>query len=54
MHTVQLFAGILLCNGGKLEEAEDFKYFLVLYWVFILIGIDQLLYVNNNIMVNVC
>ena len=23
--TVQLLAGILQCNGGKLEEAEDFK-----------------------------
>ena len=26
--TVKLLAGFLQCNGGKLEEAEDFKYVL--------------------------
>ena len=31
--SVQLLAGILQCNGGKLEEAEDFKCVLVIYCV---------------------
>ena len=31
--TVQLLAGILQCNGGKLEEAEDFKCVFVVYCV---------------------
>ena len=31
--TVQLFAGIFQCNGGKLEEAEDFKCVFVVYCV---------------------
>ena len=22
------------CNGGKFEEAEDFKFFFVIYYVF--------------------
>ena len=35
-----LFAGILQCNGGKLEEAEDFKCVFVVYCV--RIEIDQL------------
>ena len=26
-------AGVLQCNGGKLEEAEDFKYVFVVYFV---------------------
>ena len=31
--TVQLLAGILQYNGGKLEEAEDFKCLLfIVYW----------------------
>ena len=32
-NTVQLLAGILQSNGGKLEEAEDFKYVFVVYGV---------------------
>ena len=28
---VQLLAGIIQCNGGKLEDAEDFKCVLVVY-----------------------
>ena len=31
--TVQLLAGFLQCNGGKLEEAEDFKCVFVVYCV---------------------
>ena len=31
--TVQLLAGFLLCNAGKLEEAEDFKCVFILYCV---------------------
>ena len=31
--TVQLLAGILQCNGGKFEEAEDFKCVFVVYCV---------------------
>ena len=31
--TVQLLAGILQYNGGKLEEAEDFKCVFVIYCV---------------------
>ena len=31
MRPVQLLAGILQSNGGKLEEAEDFKYVFVVY-----------------------
>ena len=31
--TVQLLAGFLKCNGGKLEEAEGFKCVLVVYCV---------------------
>ena len=31
--TVKLFAGILQCNGGKLDEAEDFKCVFVVYCV---------------------
>ena len=30
---VQLLVGILQCNVGKLEEAEDFKCVLVVYCV---------------------
>ena len=29
--TVQLLAGILQCNDGKLEEAEDFKCVFVVF-----------------------
>ena len=32
--TVHLFAGFLQYNGGKLEEAEDFKCVFVIYFVF--------------------
>ena len=31
--TVQVLAGFLQCNGGKLEEAEDFKCVFVDYCV---------------------
>ena len=31
--TVQLLAGNLQCNGGKLKEAEDFKCVFVVYCV---------------------
>ena len=31
--TIQLLAGFPQCNGGKFEEAEDFKYVLVVYCV---------------------
>ena len=31
--TAQLLAGFLQCNGGKLEEAEDFKFVFVVYYV---------------------
>ena len=31
--TVQLLAMILQCNGGKLEEAEDFECVFVVYCV---------------------
>ena len=31
--TVQLLSGILLCNGGKLEEAEAFKCVFIVYCV---------------------
>ena len=31
--TVHLLAGIIQCNGGKLEEAEDFKCVIVVYCV---------------------
>ena len=31
--TVQLLAGTIQCNGGKLEEAEDFKSVFVVYYV---------------------
>ena len=31
--TVQLLAGFPQCNGGKLEEAEDFIYIFVVYCV---------------------
>ena len=31
--TVQLLAGILQCNAGKLEETEDFKCVFVIYCV---------------------
>ena len=30
---VQFLAGFLQCNGGKLEEAEDFNCFFVVYCV---------------------
>ena len=33
MDTVQLLPGILQCNGGKLDEAEDFKCVFVVYCV---------------------
>ena len=33
MHTVQLLAEIIQCNGGKLEEAEDFKCVFFVYCV---------------------
>ena len=39
-NTVQLLAGILQCNGRKLEKAENFKCVLVVYCV--RIKIDQL------------
>ena len=32
--TVQLSAGFLQCNGGKLEEGEVFKCVFVIYCVF--------------------
>ena len=32
-NTVQLLAGFLQCNGGKLEEAEYFKCIVVVYCV---------------------
>ena len=32
--TVQLLAGLLMCNGGKLEEPEDFKSVHVIYCAF--------------------
>ena len=32
--TVKLLAGFLQCKGGKLEEAEDFKYGFVVYCLF--------------------
>ena len=32
-NTVQLLAGIIKCNGRKLEETEDFKWVFVLYCV---------------------
>ena len=38
--TVQLLAGILQCNGGKLEEAEDFKC-VFRHFVCVRIEIDQ-------------
>ena len=31
--TVHLLAGFLQCNGGKLEEAEEFKCVFVVYCV---------------------
>ena len=31
-NTVQLLAGFLKCNGGKLEEAEDLKCVFVVYY----------------------
>ena len=31
--TVQLLEGFLQCNGGKLEEVEDFKCVYVVYCV---------------------
>ena len=30
---VQVLAGVLQCNGGKMEEAEDFKLVFVDYFV---------------------
>ena len=39
-NTVQLLTGIIQYNGGKVEEAEDFKCLCVR------IEIDQLSYVN--------
>ena len=33
MDTVQLLSGILQCNGGKLDEAEDFKCVFLVYCV---------------------
>ena len=30
---VEVLAGVLQCNGGKLEEAEDFKCVFVVYCV---------------------
>ena len=32
-NTVQLLAGFLQCNGGKLEEAKDFKCVFIIYCV---------------------
>ena len=39
--TVQLLAEIIQCNGGKLEEAEDFKCVFVVYCVLELIQISS-------------
>ena len=43
-NTVQLLEGFPPCNGGKLEEAEDFKCIFVVYCVTLCvrIEIDQL------------
>ena len=30
---VEVLAGVLQCNGGKLEEAEDFECVFVIYCV---------------------
>ena len=30
---VKVLVGVLQCNGGKLEEAEDFKCVFVVYFV---------------------
>ena len=43
--TVQLLAGAIQCNGGKLEETEYFKCVFVVYCV-LGIEIDQLYCVN--------
>ena len=32
--TVRSLAGFLLCNGGKLEEAEDFKSVFIVHYEF--------------------
>ena len=39
--SLSIFAGVLQCNGGKLEVAEDFECVFVVYCVF-RIEIDQL------------
>ena len=41
---VLVFEGVLQCNGGKLEEAEDFEYVFVVLCV--RMEIDQLQGVN--------
>ena len=33
LDTAKLLAGIIQCNGGKLQEAEDFKCVFVVYCV---------------------
>ena len=43
-YTVQLLAGFLQCNGGKLDEPEDIKCVFIVYCV--RIEIDQLLCMN--------
>ena len=30
----KLVGGISLCDGGKLEESEDYNYFIVVFYVF--------------------
>ena len=44
MTSVMVLTGIIQCNGGKLEQAEDLMRFRRLFWV--RIEIDQLKCVN--------
>ena len=44
VNVCEVLAGVLQCNGGKLEEAEDFECVFVVYCL--RIEIDQLQCVN--------
>ena len=45
---VLVLAGVLQCNGRKLEEAEDFKCVFVIYFVRIEIDQPQCISMSNN------
>ena len=45
--TVQLLSGFPQCNGGKLEEAEDFNCVFVVFFLCVRIEKGQLLYCVN-------